>query len=78
MLVSDEQLQKAKSPILVTESGITTSPVHFSASASIRIPLTITSELVSFCFSSHGVCKKALQPIYVTESGIVILVSDVQ
>ena len=62
--------------MLVTPSGIVTFPKQ--AMPSIKIPFTITSESFSCCLLvNQGVPENADPPMFVTLSGISILVKPV-
>ena len=76
MLVMLLQPENAKSPMLVTPSGIVTSPEQ--AVPSIKIPFTITGEFPCCLFVNQGVSENAAFPMLVTLSGIVMLVKLLQ
>ena len=64
------QYENARSPILVTLSGITISPSHVKPS--IRMPFITTMGFSVLLPSNQGVVSNAPEPILVTLSGIVI------
>ena len=76
MLVKPVQLENALFPMLVTPSGIVTSPEQIFPS--IKIPFTITSEFSCCLFVNQSVPENAEVPMLVTLLGIVMSVKLLQ